>query len=209
LPFDVFFGLRPPRVSRAAAESWRVDRGMFRQMKAVTKAAEFLKANRRAIRFISLFVLIFGVCYFFFATLTGVRLSLIRPYTFFLAKTVSWAINILGEGSSAQGSLVSSARFSIDISMGCDGVEASCLFLAGVLAFPTSLRAKVAGLAAGLPFVQLINFLRLVGLYYAGVYLPSLMDELHVYVAQTVVILLSTALLIVWLERIATRPRPA
>ncbi|HWX39524.1 MAG TPA: exosortase H, partial [Blastocatellia bacterium] len=175
---------------------------------AVKKAGDFLRANRRAIRFLSLFGLIFGVCYFFFATLTGVRLGLIRPYTFLLARMVSRTINLFGAGSAAQGSLVSSARFSIDISMGCDGVEASCLFFAGVLAFPTSWRAKAVGLAAGIPIVQVINFGRLVGLYYAGVYVPSLMDELHVYVAQTVVILLSTALLIVWLERIATKHQP-
>jgi len=177
-------------------------------MKAVKKVTSFLQKNRGSIRFLSLFALIFGICYFFFGTLTGVRLGLIKPYTILLAKAVSWTINLFGAGASAQGTLVRSDRFSIDISMGCDGVEASCLFLAGVLAFATSLRAKLVGLAAGVPLVHLINFGRLVGLYYAGVYVPSLMEELHVYVAQTVVILLSTALLIIWLERIATKHRP-
>lgn len=163
----------------------------------------FLAANRKAFRFFLLFAVIFGASYFFFGIVPGVRLGLIKPYTHFLAKAVTTLINLFGAGATADGSLVSSPRFSISIAMGCDGVEASSLFLAGVLAFPTSWRARFIGLALGVPLIHAINLARLVGLYYAGVYLPSVVEELHVYVAQTIVILLSTALLIIWLERFA------
>jgi exosortase/archaeosortase family protein len=88
-------------------------------------------------------------------------------------------------------------------------VEAVCLLLAGVLAFPTTWRARLIGLAVGIPLIQLINVGRLVGLYYAGVFLPSVIDELHIYVAQAIVIFLSTAILIYWLERVAHQHRPA
>lgn len=167
----------------------------------------FLTANRKALRFVLMFALIFGASYFFFGLVPGVRFGLIKPYTHFLAKAVTTLINLFGAGATADGALVSSPRFTINIAMGCDGVEASSLFLAGVLAFPTSWRARLIGLALGIPLIHIINLVRLVGLYYAGVYLPSVVEELHVYVAQTIVILLSTALLIIWLERFAAGHR--
>lgn len=167
----------------------------------------FLTANRKALRFVLAFAIIFGASYFFFGLVPGVRFGLIQPYTRLLAKLVTGFINLFGAGATVDGALVSSPRFAINIAMGCDGVEASSLFLAGVLAFPTSWRARWIGLALGIPLIHAINLARLVALYYAGVYLPSVVEELHVYVAQTIVILLSTALLIIWLERFAAGHR--
>ena len=167
----------------------------------------FLNANRKAFRFLVIFALTFGACYFLFGIVPGVRLGLIKPYTNFLASAVAAVINLFGAGATAVGANVGSPRFSIDIAMGCDGMEASSLFTAGVVAFPTSWRARLIGFALGIPLIHAINLARLVGLYYAGVYFPSVVEELHVYVAQTIVILLSTAILIVWLERFAVQHR--
>ena len=160
-------------------------------------------------RYILLFGLIFGVSYFVFGIAPGIRTGILKPYTGFLARVVSAIVNLFGAGAVATGTLVKSERFSMDIAMGCDGVEACCFFLAGVVAFPTSWRARLIGLGLGIPLIQLINLGRLVGLFYAGTYLPSLEENLHVYVAQTVVILFSTAVLVYWLERFAIRYRPA
>lgn len=178
-------------------------------MRAREKIIAFFTANQKALRFLTLFAAIFGVCYFFFGIAPGVRQGVIKPYTEWLAKAVAAIINLFGAGATANGSIVESPRFSINIAMGCEGVEASSLFMAGVLAFPTSWRAKLIGLALGVPLIHAINLARLVGLYYAGIYLPSIVEEVHVYVAQTIVILLSTAILIFWLERFATEHRRA
>jgi len=184
-------------------------RFVFREIsvRSTENILSFLDANRRAIRFLALFALIFGVLYLVFGIAPGVRLGIIKPYTGLLARAVTAIVNIFGAAASVNDTQVLSARASIDIEMGCDGVEASCLFLAGVLAFPTSWRARLIGFAVGVPLIHLINLARLVGLYYAGVYFPGIVEELHVYVAQTLVILLSTALLIIWLERFAVQHR--
>ncbi|HWN97949.1 MAG TPA: exosortase H [Blastocatellia bacterium] len=173
------------------------------------RVIEFLTANRKPLRFLALFVLIFAACYLLFGVTPGIRLGVIKPYTEFLANAVAAIINVFGAGATTNGALVSSPRYSIDIAMGCDGVEASCLYLAGVLAFPTSWRARLIGVAFGVPLIHAINLARLVGLYYVGIYLPSVADEVHVYVAQTIVILLSTAILIFWLERFGVRHQRA
>ena len=167
----------------------------------------FLGANRKALRFLGLFALIFAVCYFLFGISPGVRQGIIKPYTEALAKGVAAIINLFGAGATAEGTLVQSPQFSINIAMGCDGVEATSLFLAGVLAYPASWRARLIGLGFGIPLIQVINLARLVGLYYAGILAPSAVEGIHVYVAQTIVILLSTAILIFWLGRFAAQPR--
>ncbi|HLG17121.1 MAG TPA: exosortase H [Blastocatellia bacterium] len=172
-------------------------------MIAAERIAALVSANRKPLKFVALFALIFGVCYFVFGISPGVREGLIKPYTVILARAVTAIINLFGAGAIADGTLVRSSRYSVSIAMGCDGVEASSLFLAGVMAFPTAWRARLIGLAFGIPAIHLINLLRLVGIYYAGVYLPSIVEEVHIYVAQTIVILFSTALLIFWLERFA------
>jgi exosortase H (IPTLxxWG-CTERM-specific) len=169
----------------------------------------FFTANQKVLRFLVLFAAIFGVCYFIFGITQGVRMGIIKPYTVVLAKAVALIVNLFGAAAIATDAVVQSPRFTLNIAMGCDGVEAVCLFLAGVLAFPTTWRARLIGLAVGIPLIQLINLGRLVGLYYAGVFLPSVIDELHIYVAQAIVIFLSTAILIYWLERVAHQHRPA
>lgn len=178
-------------------------------MRLQEQATNFLIANSKALRFLSFFILVFGVCYFLFGLAPGVRLGIIKPFTVFLAKAVSTIISLFGASVWTEGTIVRSTSYSINIAMGCDGIEASCLFLAGVLAFPTSWRAKLIGAGMGIPAIQVINLTRLVALYYAGLYLPSIAEGLHVYVAQTIVILLSTGLLIFWLERFASEHRRA
>ena len=178
-------------------------------MRKREQVISFLDANHKVLRFLVVFALAFGACYFLFGVAPGVRLGLIKPYTNLLASAVAAVINLFGAGATADGAQITSPRFSISIEMGCDGVEASSLFLAGVVAFPTSWRARLIGFALGIPLIHVINLARLVGLYYAGVYLPSVFEELHVYVAQTIVILFSTAILILWLERFAVQHRQA
>jgi exosortase H (IPTLxxWG-CTERM-specific) len=178
-------------------------------MQAIEKATVFLSANRKALLFLFRFALFFGLSYFVFGIAPGIRSGLIKPYTEWLARAVAWAINLLGAGATAEGVTVRSPEFSLQIAMGCDGVEASCLFLSGVLAYPARWQARLTGVALGLPAIHLVNLARLILLYYAGVFLPSVVEEVHVYVAQALVILASTAMLIFWLERIAGEPRRA
>lgn len=178
-------------------------------MDTTRQIAAFLGANRHALRFLLLFALIFGVCYFILAITPGVRLGVIKPFTTLLAGAVAAIVNLFGAEAVADGTMVKSPEFILDIAMGCDGVEASSLYLAGVLAYPTAWKAKLIGLALGVPLIQVINLGRLVGLYYAGIHMPSAAEVMHVYVAQTVVILFSTAILVFWLARVAIRPRGA
>src|SRR4029453_15342262 len=74
----------------------------------------FINSNRKAFRFLVIFALTFGACYFVFGVVPGIRLGLIQPYTHFLATAVAAVINVFGAGASTLDSQVVSPRFSIN-----------------------------------------------------------------------------------------------
>jgi exosortase/archaeosortase family protein len=77
------------------------------------------------------------------------------------------------------------------------------LFMAAVLAFPSTSQLRLMGLAAGLPAIQLINLVRLVSLYWSGIHRPQWFTFLHIVVWQTAVILVGVAIFIIWSSRVA------
>jgi exosortase/archaeosortase family protein len=59
-------------------------------------------------------------------------------------------------------------------------MEANMLFAAAVLALPAVWWRKAAALVAGLAALVAFNVVRLVSLYYVGVYLPAQFEVMHI-----------------------------
>jgi len=104
------------------------------------------------------------------------------------------------------GQVLSSPRFAVTIYNGCNGLEAILVFVAGVLAFPASWRARLLGVVLGVVAVQLLNIVRVVSLYYVGVWRPEWFTTAHVLVWQTIVILFAVVLWLFWVQRHALAP---
>jgi len=122
--------------------------------------------------------------------------------------TVSTAIlNLFGEGATTQGVAIISPRYSINIAHGCDAIEPAALFIAAVLAFPASFRSKFPALFAGTFLLLTINLVRIVSLFYTGIYWPKAFDTMHVDVWQPAFIVLSLFLWTLWAIW-ATKPGP-
>ena len=81
------------------------------------------------------------------------------------------------------------------------------IFLAAVLAFPAPWRARLVGLAVGAVAIQAVNLVRVVALYLTGAYFPAWFDASHTVVWQTVVILFSVLLWILWANRLGAPSR--
>lgn len=77
------------------------------------------------------------------------------------------------------------------------------IFLAAVIAFPATWRARLAGLALGIAGIQAMNLIRVVALFLTGSYLPRLFDTSHTVVWQTLVILFGVLAWIYWASRFA------
>jgi len=87
----------------------------------------------------------------------------------------------------------------INVINGCEGVEALLLLIAAFLVAPIRWRSRVCGLLCGLPFVFIVNQMRILTLFYAHRGTPALFDFLHGTVTPVVVILLVCGYYYAWL----------
>jgi exosortase H (IPTLxxWG-CTERM-specific) len=127
----------------------------------------------------------------------------IVPFTTGIAHASGALLNAMGQKVSVSGTTVASPRFAVNINNGCNGVEAMLILLACIAAFPSSLKAKAAGLALGAVVVQLLNAVRIVTLYLLGAYQPKLFDLFHTAVWQIVIIIAAIGFFLVWSARVA------
>jgi len=152
-------------------------------------------------RFLILFVVILTVSFGVIALQT-VNDAFVNPYTELVARTASGALRVFGEDAvvhtTERSIILRSPRFSVTIYNGCNGLITSLIFISGVLAFPSSLRAKAVGTLVGLLAIQAINQVRIVSLFYIGIYLPQFFSESHIFIWQSLVIIAGVAMWIVW-----------
>jgi len=153
-------------------------------------------------RFLILFLTILGVS-FTFVALRQVNDAFVTPYTAVIAQMSGFVLRIFGEKAAVAGCVVSSPRFAVTIYNGCNGLITSLIFISGVLAFPAKVSAKLIGVIGGLLTIQLINLVRIVSLFYIGVFLPQHFDDAHIFVWQSLVIIAGISLWIVWAHKFA------
>jgi exosortase H (IPTLxxWG-CTERM-specific) len=94
--------------------------------------------------------------------------------------------------------------FAVSIEAGCNGVEATIVLVAAILAFPAGWKRKLIGLAAGIVAVQGLNIVRVISLFYIGQWNFNVFEWVHLYVWQALIML---DVLIVWLLWVRTLPR--
>lgn len=153
-------------------------------------------------RFLILFLVLLGTG-FTLVALKPVNDAVVVPYTAFIARVSGHVLALFGEKITVQGCQLTSPRFAVTIYNGCNGLITSLIFVAGVLAFPARPIAKVLGAIGGLLAIQVINLVRIVSLFYIGVFLPKYFNQSHIFVWQSIVILSGVALWIAWAHRYA------
>lgn len=157
------------------------------------------------IKFFILFVVIQGVL--FGGELTEpAQEFFVVPWTNILAtlsaNLVKWFDpNVLVSGKILQST---SNGFAVSIEAGCNGVEATIVLVAAMLAFPAPWKNKVIGLVAGILAVQGLNIVRIISLFYLGQWNYSVFEWAHLYVWQALIML---DVLIVWLLWVRTLPK--
>ena len=93
--------------------------------------------------------------------------------------------------------------FAVSIESGCNGVEATIVLVAAILAFPAPWKHRLMGLVAGIVAVQGLNVIRVISLFYLGQWNLSVFEWAHLYVWQALIML---DVLIVWLVWVRTLP---
>jgi exosortase H (IPTLxxWG-CTERM-specific) len=168
----------------------------------------FWRQHRREITFLVLFLVVLGGS-FALISLNWVNDHVIEPFTAGVARASGAGLNLLGQQVTLEGTIIQGHRFAVNIRNGCNGVEAMLIYLAAVLAFPASWRARLFGLGLGVVAIQLVNLVRVIALYLTGVYFPKIFDASHTVIWQSIVILFGVLLWILWANRWATPAMPA
>jgi len=157
----------------------------------------WFSAKRPVFRFATIFVVVMAV-YYLCTAAPVFRSKLFPAYLRLNARASASILRWLGEDAKGSDLAVVSSRFSLGIARGCDAIEPSALFLAAVLAFPAAARSKIPGILLGVTALLTINLVRILTLYYTGVYLPGFFEILHVDVWQPVFILLALLFFVLW-----------
>ncbi len=160
------------------------------------------------IRFFVVFLLLLAVLF-------GLELTpwaqqwFVLPWTASLA-TISTSLVTLFDGSvHASGNVISSMKsgFAVSIEAGCNGVEATIVLVAAMLAFPSPWKHRLLGLAAGIVAVQGLNVVRVISLFYLGQWNRDVFEWAHLYVWQALIMLDVLVVWLVWVRTLPAAPR--
>ena len=156
-------------------------------------------------RFFVAFLIVQGLL--FGAELTPwVQHWFVIPWTNTLASISADIVKLFDSQVFADGKVLQSVRngFAVSIEAGCNGVEATIVLVAAMLAFPATWQRKFAGLAIGVVAVQGLNVIRVISLFYLGQWRQDAFDFAHQYVWQALIML---DVLVIWLLWVRTLPR--
>ncbi len=94
----------------------------------------------------------------------------------------------------------------MSIEAGCNGVEATLVLVAAMLAFPAPWRHRVVGIVAGVVAVQSLNILRVVSLFYLGQWNAVAFEWAHLYVWQALIMLDVLIVWVIWVRMAPAAP---
>lgn len=127
-----------------------------------------------------------------------VQQHFVLPWTAALARICVTLVTLFDSTAAAAGKVLwnTATGFGVSIEPGCNGIEACIVLFAAVLAFPSTWRHKLIGLALGFVAVQGLNIVRVISLFYLGQWNTAVFNFAHEYLWQALIML---DVLVVWL----------
>jgi len=126
------------------------------------------------------------------------QLGLVEMLNHANARVLHACLQVMGLPTQLDGDVVATGSMRLQIITECTGLYSMLILASAVLAFPAPVRAKVLGIAVGLPFVMLVNVGRLITLAFIGNAWPDLFHATHVYLWQVTLLLMIVCAWVVW-----------
>ena len=130
-----------------------------------------------------------------------------------ISRRISKAFAITGQHVTRVGSSLYAGGEGVSIVSDCSPHAPFLIFAAVVLAFPSTWRQRLLGLAVGAVGIHVFNTVRIIVLMQILIWRPAWFEFAHVYLWQTGTVLMlfvTFALWLRWLGPVAKRaPRPA
>jgi len=162
------------------------------------------------LRFFLIFLLIQAVL--FTAELTPpVQHAIVIPFTESIASLSAWLVQLFDDGVIAYSNVIRDQQsgFAVAIEAGCNGVEATIMLIAAMLAMPAPWKHKLIGIGAGFLAIQSMNLLRIISLFYLGQWNKTAFDWAHLYIWQALIMLDVLIVFLIWLRFLPPRQAPA
>ena len=150
-------------------------------------------------RFILRLVVCWGVAWAILALAPGLETWAIR----LTAASVFHTVHSVYPGTVLTGTQVFAAGASLEIISECTPLVPILLLAGAVAAYPAGLRPKLAGISAGIVALWVYNVARLIVLIVVLVRWPAWFDFIHVYLWQTVTVLVAAGLFVAWVRWVA------
>ncbi len=162
--------------------------------------------KRKKAIFLIKFLATIAVLYVVIA-LNPVNDHVIVPFTEGITSVSAAMLRGLGQVAEvSEGTLIRTTGFIVDVKNGCNGIEAIILLIAAIGAYPAPLVHRIVGILAASIALQVINVFRIAMLVWLGAHYPDIFQLFHVAVWQTVIILISVLLFLLWSSRFAPPP---
>ncbi|RLQ23602.1 exosortase H [Seongchinamella sediminis] len=141
-------------------------------------------------RFVITFLLVL-VGLFSLEMLNPVQEHLVVPFTGLLAKISAALVAPFDDTVLAYGKVLqfSDTGFAVSIEAGCNGVEATIVLIAAVVAYPGSWKARCTVIGLGFLAVQALNILRIITLFYLGDWDLDIFTWVHLYLWPSLIML--------------------
>lgn len=154
----------------------------------------------RLVKFFGIYIGIIALYYIFISLDDNI---IFKSYINFTGYLSSLFISIFDGNVTSNEQVIAGKSFNIILSFGCEGSEPIAVFVAGVLAYPAILMAKLKGLAIGIPLLYFLNILRIALLYLIGNVYISAFDLFHVTIFPIIFILVALIFWVLWIKRVA------
>jgi len=92
------------------------------------------------------------------------------------------------------------SEFAVSIQAGCNGVEATIVLVAAMVAFPSPWRMKLLGISIGFFAIQAMNLARIISLFYLGQWSQIAFEWAHLYIWQALIMLDVLIVFLIWLR---------
>jgi exosortase H (IPTLxxWG-CTERM-specific) len=155
-----------------------------------------------AYRFVLVFALLLGIEVVVYPIVSKRWFSVIEALTAWTARIEFELLRLASDEATLEGNLVSLGGFAVRIIEECTGIFEVIIFVAAVLAFPTTPRKQAIGLAMGIPLLYVFNLLRILVLIGVGRHWPALFEFMHVYFWQATLILMITSVWLLWIFQV-------
>ena len=138
---------------------------------------------------------------------TSVQQHVVEPFTAILAKISAAIILPFDASVLAYGKVLQfgDTGFAVSIEAGCNGVEASIVLIAAVLAFPAPWKARLLTIILGFLAIQALNILRIISLFYLGNWNLDFFTWVHLYLWPALIMLDVLVVFVVYLRYLSRR----